>query len=121
MATAVRPSRQLLLAPPSARRQQSDAVFGRRERSPEDNDPTVTVVGVAVCGGLFLNLAEHLGRQPTGTALSTVYVLLGQSHGRIAGPGRIRSMGKTRDIRAAVEAGLDFDPRVEARDITVRT
>jgi hypothetical protein len=30
-------------------------------------------------------------------------------------------MGKTRDIRAAVEAGLDFDPRVEARDITVRT
>jgi osmotically-inducible protein OsmY len=36
------------------------------------------------------------------------------------GPGRISSMGKTKDIRAAVEAELDFDPRVEATDITVK-
>src|SRR6516162_7433997 len=29
-------------------------------------------------------------------------------------------MGKTRDIREAVEAELDFDPLVDAADITVR-
>ena len=29
-------------------------------------------------------------------------------------------MGKTKDVRAAVEAELGFDPRVEAKDITVR-
>ena len=35
------------------------------------------VVGVAVFGGVFLSLAAHPGPHPTGTALSTVYVLLG--------------------------------------------
>jgi hypothetical protein len=29
-------------------------------------------------------------------------------------------MGKTKDVRDAVEAELDFDPRVDATDITVK-
>ena len=29
-------------------------------------------------------------------------------------------MGKTKDVRAAVEAELGFDPRVDAKHITVR-
>jgi osmotically-inducible protein OsmY len=29
-------------------------------------------------------------------------------------------MGKTKDVREGVEAELDFDPRVDAVDITVR-
>jgi len=35
-------------------------------------------------------------------------------------PGRITTMSKTKDIRAAVEAELSFDPRVETRGITVK-
>jgi osmotically-inducible protein OsmY len=29
-------------------------------------------------------------------------------------------VGKTKDVRAAVEAELGFDPRIDAKDITVR-
>ena len=29
-------------------------------------------------------------------------------------------MGKTKDVRAAVEAELGFDPRIDAKKITVR-
>jgi len=31
-----------------------------------------------------------------------------------------RQMGKTKDVRAAVEAELRFDPRVDPSDVTVR-
>src|SRR5215472_4298882 len=34
--------------------------------------------------------------------------------------GRTTHMGRTKDIREAVEAELDFDPLVDAADITVR-
>src|SRR5262249_15834700 len=33
---------------------------------------------------------------------------------------RIKQMGKTKDVRAAVEKELEFDPMVESRDIAVR-
>jgi osmotically-inducible protein OsmY len=38
----------------------------------------------------------------------------------LVGTGRIIHMGKTKDVREAVEAELDFDPRVDATDIAVK-
>jgi hypothetical protein len=49
-----------------------------------------------------------------------LYVLQDWSHGRGGWPGKDQQDGQDKDIRAAVEAELDFDPRVEATDITVK-
>src|SRR6266581_271468 len=43
----------------------------------------------------------------------------GRRIGRLTGHGRIIHMGKTKDIREAVEAELAFDPLADAADITV--